>query len=477
MRRSQLTVPMLRSGEPVGVIAVSRRQPGAFSETQVELLKTFADQAVIAIENARLLSELQARTQELTRSVGELQALGEVGQAISSTLDLETVLTTIVSRAVQLSGLDGGVVFEYDEAAEEFVQRVATETGGGALAEARRCTRIRKGEGVLGRTAITLEPVQVADITVPGAHESRLRENLIESGIRAVLAVPMVREGRLIGCLGVTRNRPGAFPAETIELLRTFATQSALAIQNARLFQEIADKSRQLEAASRHKSEFLANMSHELRTPLNAVIGFSEVLIQRMFGALNDKQDEYLKDIYASGQHLLSLINDILDLSKIEAGRMELAPAPFHLPIALENAVTLVRERAARHGITLELDLDPRLGELVGDERKVKQVVLNLLSNAVKFTPDGGRITLKAGRRDGRAEISVADTGIGIAPEDQAAIFEEFRQVGTDETRKQEGTGLGLTLAKKFVELHGGRIWVESEPGRGSTFIFTLPVS
>jgi len=477
MRRSQLTVPMLRSGEPVGVIAVSRRQPGAFSETQVELLKTFADQAVIAIENARLLSELQARTQELTRSVGELQALGEVGQAISSTLDLETVLTTIVSRAVQLSGLDGGVVFEYDEAAEEFVQRVATETGGGALAEARRCTRIRKGEGVLGRTAITLEPVQVADITVPGAHESRLRENLIESGIRAVLAVPMVREGRLIGCLGVTRSRPGAFPAETIELLRTFATQSALAIQNARLFQEIADKSRQLEAASRHKSEFLANMSHELRTPLNAVIGFSEVLIQRMFGALNDKQDEYLKDIYASGQHLLSLINDILDLSKIEAGRMELAPAPFHLPIALENAVTLVRERAARHGITLELDLDPRLGELVGDERKVKQVVLNLLSNAVKFTPDGGRITLKAGRRDGRAEISVADTGIGIAPEDQAAIFEEFRQVGTDETRKQEGTGLGLTLAKKFVELHGGRIWVESEPGRGSTFTFTLPVS
>jgi len=476
MRRSQLTVPMLRSGEPVGVIAVSRRQPGAFSETQVELLKTFADQAVIAIENARLLSELQARTQELTRSVGELRALGEVGQAISSTLDLETVLTTIVSRAVQLSGLDGGVVFEYDEAAEEFVQRVATETGGGALAEARRSTRIRKGEGVLGRTAITLEPVQVADITVPGAHESRLRENLIESGIRAVLAVPMVREGRLIGCLGVTRNRPGEFPAETIELLRTFATQSALAIQNARLFQEIADKSRQLEAASRHKSEFLANMSHELRTPLNAVIGFSEVLIQRMFGALNAKQDEYLKDIYASGQHLLSLINDILDLSKIEAGRMELTPAAFHLPTALENAVTLVKERAARHGIALHLDLDPRLGELVGDERKVKQVLLNLLSNAVKFTPEGGRINLKAGLTDGAVEIAVTDTGIGIASDDQAAIFEEFRQVGSDETRKQEGTGLGLTLAKKFVELHGGRIWVESEVGRGSTFTFTLPV-
>jgi signal transduction histidine kinase len=285
----------------------------------------------------------------------------------------------------------------------------------------------------------------------------------------------MVREGQLIGCLGVTRNQPGGFPSETIELLRTFATQSALAIQNARLFQEIEDKSRRLEAASRHKSEFLANMSHELRTPLNAVIGFSEVLLQRMFGELNDKQEEYLRDIYASGQHLLSLINDILDLSKIEAGRMELAPAPFHLPSTLENAVTLVKERAARHGIGVELDLDPRLGELVGDERKIKQILLNLLSNAVKFTPEGGRISLKAGRREGVVEISVTDTGIGIAPEDQAAIFEEFRQVGSDE-RKREGTGLGLTLAKKFVELHGGRIWVESEVGKGSTFAFTLPV-
>jgi GAF domain-containing protein/anti-sigma regulatory factor (Ser/Thr protein kinase) len=473
--RSTVSVPMLREGEAIGSINVARREPGRFSDAEVALLKTFADQAVIAIENVRLFKELEARTAALTRSVEQLTALGEVGRAVSSTLDLETVLTTIVSRAVQLSGLDGGVVFEYDEGAEEFVQRVATETGE-ALAEARRTTRVRKGEGVLGRTAITLEPVQVPDITVPGAYEGRLRETLIESGVRAILAVPMVREGRLIGCLGVTRNRPGAFTAETIELLRTFATQSALAIQNARLFHEIADKSRQLEAASRHKSEFLANMSHELRTPLNAVIGFSEVLLQRMFGELSDKQDEYLKDIYASGQHLLSLINDILDLSKIEAGRMELAPAPFHLPTALENAVTLVKERAARHGIALEFDLDPGLGELVGDERKIKQVLLNLLSNAVKFTPEGGRISLKAGLTDGAVEIAVTDTGIGIAPEDQDAIFEEFRQVGSDE-RRREGTGLGLTLAKKFVELHGGRIWVESEPGRGSTFTFTLPVA
>jgi len=364
-------------------------------------------------------------------------------------------------------------VFEYEEATEEFVHRAATETGG-ALAEARRATRVRKGEGVVGRTAITLEPVQVPDITVPGAHESRLRENLIESGVRAILAVPMVREGRLIGSLVVSRNQPGDFPAEAIELLRTFATQSALAIQNARLFSEIADKSAQLEAASRHKSEFLANMSHELRTPLNAIIGFSEVLVDRMFGELNEKQDEYLKDIYASGQHLLSLINDILDLSKIEAGRMELEVSDFDLPGAIGNALILVRERASRRGITLGHSVDERLGTIRGDERKVKQVLLNLLSNALKFTPEGGRIDVSARVHDGVAEVSVADTGVGIAPEDQEAVFEEFRQVGTAD-KKVEGTGLGLALSRKFIELHGGRIWVESEVGKGSTFRFTLP--
>ncbi len=471
--RSGLFVPMLREGTPIGVIMVARAEPGRFSDSEIELLKTFADQAVIAVENVRLFTELEARTGELTQSVDKLTALGEVGRAVSSTLDLETVLTTIVLRAVQLSGLDGGVVFEYDEGSEEFVQRVATETGK-ALAEARRTTRIRKGEGVLGRTAITLEPVQVPDITAPGAYEGRLRGTLVESGIRAILAVPMVREGRLIGCLGVTRNRPGEFPAETMDLLRTFATQSALAIQNARLFHEIEDKSRQLEAASRHKSEFLANMSHELRTPLNAIIGFSEILAEKMFGDINEKQTEYLQDILESGRHLLSLINDILDLSKIEAGRMELELSDFDLPNAIENALILVRERATRRGITLGHSVDERLGAIRGDERKVKQVLLNLLSNALKFTPEGGRIDVRAVPRDGVAEIAVADTGVGIAPEDQEAVFEEFRQVGTAD-KKVEGTGLGLALSRKFIELHGGRIWVESEVGKGSTFRFTLP--
>jgi signal transduction histidine kinase len=472
--RSQVVVPMLRDDEAVGTIGVTRREPGGFTDDEIALLKTFADQAVIAIENARLLSELQARTQELTRSVDQLTALGEVGRAVSSTLDLGTVLTTIVSRAVELSGLDGGLVSEYDEIAEEFVQRATAEIGE-VLPQALREVRYRKGEGAIGRTAITREPVQIADITVPGAYESRVRQSLIQSGVRAVLAVPMIHQNRLIGCLGVTRKRPGEFPTETIELLRTFATQSALAIQNARLYQEIADKSRQLEAASQHKSEFLANMSHELRTPLNAIIGFSEVLGERMFGELNAKQEEYLKDIHASGQHLLSLINDILDLSKIEAGRMELELTDFDLPTAIDNALTLVRERAARRGITLGCEIDERVGMIQGDERKVKQVLLNMLSNALKFTPEGGRIDVRTALKEGTVEISVTDTGVGIAPEDQEAIFEEFRQVGTSD-KKVEGTGLGLALSRKFVELHGGRIWVKSQLGQGSTFTFTIPV-
>ena len=308
---------------------------------------------------------------------------------------------------------------------------------------------------------------QVPNILEERAYAPRMREMLERFGFRASLAVPLLREDRIIGGLVVRRKSTGEFRPEVIELLKTFATQSVLAIQNARLFREIEDKSRQIEAANRHKSEFLANMSHELRTPLNAIIGFSEVLGERLFGELNEKQAEYTDDILSSGRHLLSLINEILDLSKVEAGRMELELAKFDLPLAIDNARTFVRERATKHGINLDVTVDERLGDFVGDERKIKQVLLNLLSNAVKFTPEGGRIGIKARQADGSVEISVSDTGIGIAPEDQPKIFEEFRQVGSDYAHKVEGTGLGLTLAKKFVELHGGRIWVESEIGKG----------
>jgi GAF domain-containing protein len=472
--RSILAAPIVREGQPIGAIAIQRAGAGAFSSAEIELLKTFTDQAAIAVENTRLLGELRARTSQLIRSVEELTALSEISRALSSTLDLDVVLQTIVTRASQLAATDACSVFEYDEATEAFHLR-ATHNLDEEVVTLARQTPTGKGEGVQGRMAVTRQPVQVPDISEEDAYRGPLRDVLLRTGTRAVLAIPMLRENELIGGLTVNKRTPGEFSPEVIELLQTFAAQSALAIQNARLFREIEDKSRQLEVASQHKSEFLANMSHELRTPLNAIIGFSEVLGERMFGELNEKQDEYLKDIYASGQHLLSLINDILDLSKIEAGRMELELTDFNLPATLDNALTLVRERAGRRGIALGLTVDERLEAIRADERKVRQVMLNLLSNAIKFTPEGGRIDVRAVPVDGSVEVSVSDTGVGIAPEDQQAIFEEFRQVGTA-AKKVEGTGLGLALSRKFVELHGGRIWVKSELGAGSTFTFTIPI-
>jgi signal transduction histidine kinase/putative methionine-R-sulfoxide reductase with GAF domain len=473
--RTFLAVPLRQQGELIGTLSGRRTEVRPFTPAQIKLLETFADQTVIAIENVRLFQELQARTQELARSVEELKALGEVGQAVSSTLDLGTVLTRIASHAVQLTGAAGGAIYEYDEATEEFNLRGSHQIDK-EFVEALQANPIRLGGGPLGQAAFTRVPVEVADIQDDKDTSTlRLRPLLRQLGYRSLLAVPLLREEQIMGGLTIFRRKPGSFPPDVVNLLQTFATQSVMAIQNARLFREIEDKNKQIEAANRHKSEFLANMSHELRTPLNAIIGFSEVLGERMFGELNDKQAEYTDDILSSGRHLLSLINEILDLSKVEAGRMELEVATFDLPLAIDNARTFVRERAAKHGINLDVTIDERLGDFVGDERKIKQILLNLLSNAVKFTPEGGRIGIKARQADGSVEISVSDTGIGIAPEDQPKIFEEFRQVGSDSAHKVEGTGLGLTLAKKFVELHGGKIWVESEVGKGSTFSFTLP--
>jgi GAF domain-containing protein len=474
--RTFLSIPLRQKGELIGTLVARRIEVRPFTPAQIKLLETFADQAVIAIENVRLFQELEARTRELARSVGELKALGEVGHAVSSTLDLQTVLSTIVARAVQLSGTDCGIIYEYDEPTQEFHLRASYQMEQ-ELVDAYQATPLQLGQGATGRAAETKMPTQIANLRQEQEFATRgMRPILSRLGYQSLLAVPLLLEQKIMGALTIYRGETGSFAPEVVNLLQTFATQSVLAIQNARLFREIEDKSRQIEAANRHKSEFLANMSHELRTPLNAIIGFSEVLGERMFGELNEKQAEYTDDILSSGRHLLSLINEILDLSKVEAGRMELELATFDLPLAIDNARTFVRERATKHGINLDVTVDERLGDFVGDERKIKQILLNLLSNAVKFTPEGGRIGIKARQADGSVEITVSDTGIGIAPEDQARIFEEFRQVGSDYAHKTEGTGLGLTLAKKFVELHGGRIWVESEVGKGSRFIFTLPI-
>jgi signal transduction histidine kinase len=474
-RRTILGVPMLKGDELLGVIMLFRPEVKPFTDKQIALVETFADQAVIAVENVRLFKELQVRTDELTKSVKQLTALGEISRAVSSTLDLRTVLTTIATRAVELSGTAGGVIYEYDETMQE-LRLTAAHRMDEELVEVLRVAPLRLGEGATGQAAASRTPIQATDILHGQQYgATRIRSILTRLGFRSVLAVPLLLEQRIVGALTVWRQEAGDFAPETVALLQTLAAQSALAIQNARLFREIEDKSRQLEVASQHKSEFLANMSHELRTPLNAIIGFSEVLSERMFGELNEKQEEYLKDIYTSGQHLLSLINDILDLSKIEAGRMELEVADFDLPAIINNALTLVRERAGRRGIALHQAVDERLGKIRADERKIKQVLLNLLSNAIKFTPEGGWIEVQAAPVDRAVEVAVRDTGVGIAPEDQEAVFEEFRQVGGAD-KKAEGTGLGLALCRKFIELHGGRIWVTSAVGEGSTFTFALPV-
>jgi signal transduction histidine kinase len=467
--RTILSVPLMRENRARGAITLRRKEVRPFSEKQIALLRTFADQAAIAIENVRLFNETQEALEQQT-------ATAEVLNVISGSItDAHPVFDAISRSCLRLYGARH--VGLYVRAGDS-IERV-----GYALAEnaaedgSQQLWPIPLDDKSLsGRCILTGELVHIKDAESEEGLSDQSRAIIQATAARSVLLAPMNSMGSAIGALSIARRAPGGFSEREVELIRTFADQAVIAMENVRLFREIEDKSAQLEVANKHKSEFLANMSHELRTPLNAIIGFSEVLSERMFGELNEKQADYMKDIHESGRHLLSLINDILDLSKIEAGRMDLEVSSFHVPTALSNAMTLVRERAQRHGIALGLDVDERVGDFQADERKFKQIVLNLLSNAVKFTPDGGRVDVRAKMNGSAMEVAVRDTGIGIAPEDQAAVFEEFKQVGRDYTRKAEGTGLGLALTKRFIELHGGQIRLESVPGQGSTFSFTLPI-
>jgi signal transduction histidine kinase/DNA-binding response OmpR family regulator len=470
--RTVLGVPMLLDDELVGVLLVWRTEVDPFGDHEADVLTTFAAQAAVAIRQVDLRRALEARQAELAQKVDQLEALGEVAQAVSSSLDLDLVLETIITHAVQLSGTDGGSIFEFDEAAEAFLVRTAYGTSAG-LVDALRHTHIGLHETLVGRAAMAGRPYQVADLRdAPlDPHLERLRD----AGWRSLVAVPMLREDRIVGALVVRRRTPGSFSEETCELLQTLANQSALAILNARLFRELERKSAELEVASQHKSEFLASMSHELRTPLNAVIGFSEVLLERMFGDLNERQEEYLHDILGSGKHLLDLLNDILDLSKVEAGRMELERSTFSVRQTMDYGLSLMRERALRQAVTLRLDVAPGVGLVEADELRFKQVVLNLLSNAVKFTPAGGEVVVRAAADGAELVVSVSDTGIGVPPEDRERIFESFQQGGRAATQ-QEGTGLGLTLCRRIVDLLGGRMWLDSEQGKGSTFSFAIPL-
>ncbi len=477
--RTLLSTPMILQGEVVGVLSMWRTEVAPFNDHERELLEEFAAQGAIALRQVNLLRALESRGTELSSKVAQLEALREVGEAVGSSLNLDEVLDRIVGNAVRLTNrgfgditlrTDGGSIMEYDESTESF--HVHAVGIGRDLLERLRAITIHRDSTLVGRAALAHRPLQVPDLA--HAELDPHLEILFRDGWRSVLAVPMLRGDDMVGVLVIRRRGTGAFPPELIKLLEAFAGQSALAIVNAGLFRELETKTSELEVASRHKSEFLASMSHELRTPLNAVIGFSEVLLDRMFGELNERQDEYLRDIRNSGKHLLALLNDILDLSKVEAGHMVLEPSTFSVGSAVEYTLAMVRERATLHAIAVTMQVADDVDTIDADELKFKQVVLNLVTNAVKFTPDGGSVAIRANREGTELVVTVTDTGIGVPPEDQQRIFESFQQGGRG-APKEEGTGLGLTLSRRMVELFGGRMWLDSTPGVGSTFGFSVP--
>ena len=472
--RSHLVVPLVRKGDALGTISIWRREVRPFSSDEIALVQTFADQAVIAIENVRLFKELKKRTKALTRSVQQLTALGEVGQAIGSTLQLETVLKTIVTHAVKLSGLDAGLVYEYDEARGVVFDLRASEGFDEESLAGLRQTPVRAGEGAVGRAIAMRRAAEVPDTHVSD-YPARLRELLDRQGFRAILAVPLMRKEQTVGALMVLRKSPGAFAPEIVQVLGTLATQSAVAIQNARLYREIEEKSRQLETASQHKSQFLASMSHELRTPLNAILGFNEMILDQVYGEVPPDVKEPLQNIQSSGKHLLSLINNVLDLAKIEAGRMELSLSDFSVQDTVASVHSTLKPLAAEKGLDFVTEVPPDIPVARGDPGRLAQCLMNLAGNSLKFTK-AGRVAISVAGNDGLLHFSVADTGIGIAPDKIASLFTEFKQTDATIASEYGGTGLGLSITKKFIEMHGGRIWVESEPGKGSNFRFEIPL-
>ena len=653
--RSVLAVPMVRNGLPIGTINIHKADPGPFPDKQIELLQTFADQAVIAVENVRLFKELQERTHDLTRSVAELRALGEVGQAVSSSLDIQSVLTSIVTHAVLLSQADAGTIYEFDEGAEVFVPR-ANYGLADEMIEALRQSHIRLGETVVGQAGAGRVAVQIPDLESATGYPLPF---VLKAGYRALLAVPLLKESHVVGALVVRRKVAGTFPqpvvdllqafaaqsviaiqnarlfreidaksraleelsrnqeqlarlstalqeplslteqltrvldaarqvvgldhlyiwtpspggngltisagagltesdhkplvgvtipfgeagalaavyddgeprvfdeanpvperyrlrapyseipalrlkaflvspmiargrtvgvlsadnrvthqpiaAHTVELLHSFAAQAAVAVENARLFQEIQDKGQQLELASRHKSQFLANMSHELRTPMNAVLGYTDLILDGIFGDVPEAIRDTLERVKSNGQHLLGLINDVLDLSRIEAGQLTLSLGDYAMGEVVHAVASAVESLAAGKKLALKAIVPIDLPPGRGDERRLTQVLMNLVGNAIKFT-DAGQVSIEARVADGSFLIAVSDTGPGISEADQQRIFEEFQQVDSSSTRKKGGSGLGLAISKRIVELHGGRLWVESAPGQGSTFYFMVPL-
>ncbi len=473
-RKIVVPIQALRSGAArIGAGDLSQRISVKTGD-ELELLGDQFNNMASQLEEsyADLEQKVEVRTRELAKSVEELRALGEIGQAVNSTLDLEKVLFTIVSRAVQISGTDAGAIYAFDDATATF--RLAATFGmNQELIDGISAQHVGLNDGHIGPATQQREPVQVTDLR--NEPMTPLNKIIVEAGFRGLLVVPLLRPDVVIGALVVRRKEPGTFPEPTVRLLETFASQSVLAIQNARLFHEIEEKGHQLEVVSQHKSQFLANMSHELRTPLNAILGYTELILDAIYGEPPEKMRSVLIRVQTNGRHLLGLINDVLDLSKIEAGQLTLSLTDYSLQDLIHGVFTTVEPLAAAKKLTLDIAIAPDLPTGRGDERRLSQVLLNVVGNAVKFT-DAGKVAIEASVTDGAFNLAVRDTGPGIADGDANKIFEEFQQADSSATKKKGGTGLGLAIAKRIVEMHGGRIAVQSKLGAGSTFYIHVPV-
>ncbi len=440
-------------------------------------LETLADQFNRMAEQlqesySRLEQKVEERTLDLAQSVRELKALEEIGRAVASSLDLKSVLATVVTRAVEIAQADGGAIYEYDEAHKVF--NLAEAHGlDPSLVEAIRALRIGRDESQLGEAAKKREPIVIPDLAERPNYP--LRDLTLAAGFQSALVVPLVGAEGILGALVVQRRASGAFPASTVGLMQTFANQSVLAMHNARLFHEVEEKGEQLQIANQHKSQFFANMSHELRTPLNAVLGYTELIVDGLYGDIPDKAKEVLDRVQINGRHLLGLINDVLDLSKIEAGQLKLSLEDYSMQSIVDSVVASTGSLAHAKGLSIRSSVAENLPAGHGDERRLTQVLLNLVGNAIKFT-DTGEVEIRAQAANGSFDVAVRDTGPGIAPQDQARIFEDFQQIDNTSTRHKGGTGLGLAIARRFVQMHGGTLTVDSTLGVGSTFHVVLPV-